>query len=154
MFGILENHQNLYSWFPKITKTTFSVSVVIIKIIEKSKDLKIAGDGIIVEGLATITIGIFAPLINLLGIFLVMIVDSFGSLSVGSGKSAILARKFKNYKEEASTIDTIMTTLGPALGAFIGGVAISLIGFQFTFLIAGVVVFLMGIIFWFRGKDI
>ena len=28
MFGLLENHQNLYSWFPKITKTTFNVSVV------------------------------------------------------------------------------------------------------------------------------
>ena len=79
-------------------------------------------------------------------------VDSFGSLLVGSGKSAILAGKLKNYKEEASTIDTIMTTLGPALGAFIGGIIISLIGFQFTFLIAGAVVFLMGIIFWFHKK--
>ncbi|MEA1936698.1 MAG: MFS transporter [Patescibacteria group bacterium] len=130
------------------------ISIVIIKIIEKFKDLKIASGGIITEGLATMVIGALAPLMNLIGIFFVMMVDSFGSLLVGSGKSSILTGKFKNYKEEASTIDTIMTTLGPALGAFIGGIAISLIGFQFTFLLAGTVVFLTGIIFWFCKKII
>jgi len=124
------------------------LSIIIIKIIEKFKDIKITGGGIITEGLATIIIGIFAPIINLLGIFFVIIIDSFGALSVGSGKSSILARKFKTHKEEASTIDTIMTTLGPALGAFIGGIAISLIGFQSTFLIAGAVVFLIGLNLW------
>ena len=130
------------------------LSIVIIKIIEKFRDFKIASGGIIIESLATIVIGIFAPIINLLGIFFVMMIDSFGSLLVGSGKSSILTKKFKNYKEEASTIDTIMTTLGPAFGAFVGGIAISLIGFQFTFLMAGAVVFLMGIIFWFCKKDV
>jgi len=130
------------------------LSIIIIKIIEKFKDLKIASGGIIIEGLATVVFGILAPVINLLGIFLIMIIDSLGSLLVGSGKSAILAGKLKNYKEEASTIDTIMTTLCPALGAFIGGIIISLIGFQFTFLIAGVVVFIAGIIFWFYRKGV
>ena len=130
------------------------LSIIIIKIIEKFRDFKIASGGIIVEGLATVAFGILAPITNLLGIFLIMVVDSFGSLSVESGKSAILTRKFKNCKEEASTIDTIMTTLGPALGAFVGGIVISLIGFQFTFLIAGVIVFLVGIIFWFHKKDV
>jgi MFS family permease len=28
MFGLLENHHNLYSWFPKMEKTTFDVSLV------------------------------------------------------------------------------------------------------------------------------
>ncbi len=130
------------------------LSIIIIKIIEKFRDLKIASGGIITEGLATVAFGILAPITNLLGIFLIMMVDSFGSLLVGSGKSAILAGKLKNYKEEASTIDTIMTTLGPALGAFVGGIVISLIGFQFTFLIAGIVVFLLGIAFWFYKKDV
>ena len=129
------------------------LSIVIIKIIEKFKDLKITGDGIITEGLTTIAFGILAPIASLPGIFFVMIINSFGALSVGSGKSSILARKLKNYKEEASTIDTIMTTLGPALGAFIGGIAISLIGFQSTFLIAGVIVFLMGMVFWLCRKN-
>jgi len=129
-------------------------SIATIKIIEKFKDLKITNGGIIAEGLATIAFGILTPIANLLGIFIVMTVNSFGALSVGSGKSSILARKFKNYKEEASTIDTIITTLGPALGAFIGGIVISLIGFQFTFLIVGVIVFLMGMILWFYKKDV
>ena len=130
------------------------LSIVIIKIIEKFKDLKITSGGIITEGLATIAFGILAPIASLLGIFLVMMVNSFGALSVGSGKSSILAGKLKNYKEEASTIDTIMTTLGPALGAFVGGIAISLIGFQSTFLIAGAIVFLVGMVFWFYRKSV
>ena len=69
------------------------LSIIIIKIIEKFEDFKITSGGIIIESLATIIIGILAPIINLLGIFLVMMVDSFGSLLVGSGKSAILAGK-------------------------------------------------------------
>ncbi len=74
-----------------------------------------------------------------------MLIDSLGALMLGSGKSSLLCKKFKNYQEEASTIDTVLTTLGPAFGALIGGIAISYIGFQNTFLFAGVIVFLFGV---------
>ncbi|MCK5084927.1 MAG: hypothetical protein KAQ64_04710, partial [Candidatus Pacebacteria bacterium] len=92
---------------------------------------------------------IFANAMNLLGLFMVMMIDTLGALLLGSGKSALLSKKLKNYQEEASTMDTVITTLGPAIGAFIGGIAISYVGFQYTFLIAGVIVFMMGLTSWF-----
>lgn len=125
------------------------LSILVIKIIEKLKNKKIISGGIIIEGIVTIILGIFAGVINLFGLFVVMIVDSLGALMLGSGKSALLAKKLKNYHEEASTIDTVITTLGPAFGALLGGIAISYIGFQSTFLFAGVIVFLFGIASWF-----
>jgi predicted MFS family arabinose efflux permease len=125
------------------------LSIVVIKIIGKFGDARIISGGMIVEGLITAVLGIFAGVMNLLGMFMAMMIDSLGALALGSGKSALLSKKFKNYQEEASTVDTVLTTLGTALGALIGGIAISYIGFQNTFLVAGVVVFMLGIISWF-----
>ena len=127
----------------------FPLSIVVIKIMGKLKNIKIISGGMAVEGTATIALGIFANVMNLLGLFIVMMVDTLGALLLGSGKSALLSKKLRKYQEEASTIDTVITTLGPAVGGFIGGIAISYIGFQNTFLIAGMIVFLFGIISWF-----
>jgi len=91
--------------------------------------------------------------LNLLAIFLVMLIDSLGSLAVGSGKSSWLAMKLKNHREEAATFDTIITTLGPALGGLLGGIVIAWIGYQNTFLMGGMIVFLIGIISWFCRID-
>ncbi len=130
------------------------LSLIVIKIIGKLKNKKIISGGIAAEGFVTIMLGAFANVMNLFGFFVVMTVDSLGALAVGSGKSALLSRKLKDYQEEASVIDTILATLGPALGALIGGITIFYIGFQNTFLIAGVVVLLLGIISWFiKIKD-
>ena len=125
------------------------LSVIVIKIIGKLKNKKIISSGIVAEGFVTIVFGMFASVMSLFGLFIVMTVDSLGALAVGSGKSALLSKRLKEYKEEASVIDTILVTLGPALGAFIGGLAISSIGFEKTFLFAGAVVFVFGIISWF-----
>ncbi len=121
------------------------LSIITIKIMGKLKSGKIISGGITIEGIATIILGLFASALNLLGFFAVMLVDSLGALMLGSGKSSLLCKKFKNYQEEASTIDTVLTTLGLAIGALIGGIAISYIGFQNTFLIAGVIVLFCGI---------
>ena len=121
------------------------LSIITIKIMGKLRSEKIISGGITIEGIATVVLGLFASALNLLGFFAVMLIDSLGALMLGSGKSSMLCKKFKNYQEEASTIDTVLTTLGPALGAFLGGLAISYIGFQNMFLFAGAAVFLFGI---------
>ncbi|MBW6441076.1 hypothetical protein K0B03_03530, partial [Patescibacteria group bacterium] len=91
----------------------------------------------------------FASVMNLFGLFVLMMIDSLGAMAFASGKSSYLSKKFKDCQEEASTIDTILTTLGPAIGALIGGIAISYIGFQNTFLFGGITVFLLGVVSWF-----
>jgi MFS family permease len=118
------------------------LSVITIKIMGKLGSKKIISSGMTIEGIATVILGFFASVLNLAGFFAVMLIDSLGALMLGSGKSSLLCKKFKNYQEEASTIDTVLATLGPAIGALIGGVAISYVGFQNTFLFAGVIVFL------------
>ncbi len=125
------------------------LSVIVIKIIEKLKNRKIISGGIIAEGFFTIILGAFSSVMNLFGFFVVMTVGSLGALATGSGKSAFLSRRFQKCKEEASVIDTILATLGPALGGLIGGVAISSLGFEKTFLFAGIIVFILGTISWF-----
>ncbi len=125
------------------------LSIMVIKIIDKFKDAKIISGGMTSEGLVTIMLGIFASVINLIGMFFVMIISSLSVLTMESGKSALFSKKLKKYQEEASTFDTVLTTLGPALGALIGGVAISYIGFQNTFLFVGIIVFLLGLASWF-----
>ena len=124
-------------------------SILVIKMIERLRNRKIISGGMVVEGSVTIIFGIFANVMNLFGLFIIMIIDSLGALALGSGKSALFAKKLNSYREEASVMDTVLTTLSPAIGAFIGGIAISYIGFQNTFLIAGIIVFMMGIISWF-----
>ncbi|MEA2098484.1 MAG: MFS transporter [Patescibacteria group bacterium] len=127
----------------------FPLSIIVIKIMGKLKNVKIISSGMAIEGAVTIILGVFANVMNLLGLFTIMIIDTLGALLLGSGKSALLSKKLKNYQEEASTIDTVLTTICPAVGAFVGGIAISYIGFQSTFLIMGIIVFMMGIISWF-----
>ncbi len=124
----------------------FPLSILVIKINENIKNLKIINSGIILEGLAAVVLGAFARTINFLAIFFMMLADSGGALALGSGKSSLLAEKFKNHKEEASTIDTVITTLGPALGGLVGGIAISSFGYQQTFIFAGLIVFFAGLI--------
>ncbi|MCK4591976.1 MFS transporter [Candidatus Parcubacteria bacterium] len=125
------------------------LSIIVIKIVEKFRDAKTISGGMTLEGLITIMLGTFASVVNLIGMFFVMVISSLSALTMESGKSALLSKKLKNYQEEASTIDTVITTLGPAIGALFGGIMIFYIGFQNTFLIAGVIVFLLGLISWF-----
>ena len=127
----------------------FPLSIIIIKIMGKLKNIKIISGGMVIEGTATIILGVFVNAMNLLGLFMVMMTDTLGALLLGSGKSALLSKKLKKYQEEASTMDTVITTLGPAFGGFVGGIAISYIGFQNTFLIAGTIVFILGVTSWF-----
>lgn len=122
------------------------LSILVVKVIENVKNLKIINSGIILEGLVSVVFGAFARTMNFLGIFFMMLADSGGALALGSGKSSLLAEKFKNHKEEASTIDTVITTLGPAVGGLVGGIAISCLGYQNTFLFAGLIVFFLGLV--------
>jgi MFS family permease len=120
-------------------------SILVIKTMGKFKKVKIVSGGIALEGFTAIVFGVFYAALSHGAIFVLNILDSMGELAMGSGKSAFFAKKLTDFKEEASTIDSIMTTLGPALGGIIGGISVSVFGYQKTFLSAGIIVTLMGL---------
>ncbi|MFA7169514.1 MAG: MFS transporter [Candidatus Paceibacterota bacterium] len=120
-------------------------SLLVIKLMGKMRKRRIVTSGMIIEGAVSVALGAFYLFLSVGAIFILNILDSMGALALGSGKSAFFAKKLENFKEEASTIDSIMTTLGPALGGFLGGAAVSVLGYQKTFTLAGAVVFAMGV---------
>lgn len=120
-------------------------SILVIKLMGKFRKTKVVAGGIALEGIVSITLGVFYSALGIGALFALNILDSMGSLALGSGKSAFFAKRLEGFREEASTIDSIMTTLGPALGGLLGGIAVSAWGYQKTFLLAGVVVFVMGV---------
>lgn len=120
-------------------------SIITIKLMGKFHKTKLVSAGIAIEGATAAAFGIFYSSLSYGAIFALNILDSAGELAMGSGKSAFFAKKLENFKEEASTIDSIMTTLGPALGGIIGGIMVSAMGYRRTFLLAGTAIFFVGI---------
>jgi MFS family permease len=119
-------------------------SFLVIRIMGRFRKTKIVSGGIMLEGLTAVCFGTFYSALSYGAVFALNILDSMGELALGSGKSAFFSKKLKGYKEEASTLDSIMTTLGPALGGLLGGLAVATWGYQTTFLLAGIIVFLVG----------
>ncbi|MDD3190537.1 MAG: MFS transporter [Candidatus Pacebacteria bacterium] len=120
-------------------------SILVIKLMGKAHKQKIASIGMIAEGAASILLGVFYTALSVGAIFVLNILDSMGALALGSGKSAFFAKRLEKLREEASTIDSVMTTLGSALGGLLGGYAILFLGYRGTFFIAGILVFVAGI---------
>ena len=116
--------------------------------------------GGLITGLFSILFGILIPVLNFLAVLIIEIGKSAGSLIANAGRSGLITRviakgedetlvsspsqKLKDGPEEASVIDTIFAPLGVALGAFISGLLIGFLGYQFLFILAGV--FLIAVI--------
>ncbi|MBU4098543.1 hypothetical protein KJ980_02730, partial [Patescibacteria group bacterium] len=92
-------------------------------------------------------------LLNIIFLFILLLIDALAGLMAGSGKSGMIAQKFAKFKEEASTIDTVLVTLGPGIGSLIGGIVITQIGFPATFLFGGLIVLISSSIFYFFTKS-
>lgn len=120
-------------------------SVLVIKLMGRFRKTRIVSAGMALEGAAALVLGVFYSALSAGAIFILSLLDSMGALALGSGKSAFFAKKLAGFREEASTIDSVMTTLGPALGGLVGGLAVSALGYQTTFVLMGAVVLMMGI---------
>lgn len=124
------------------------LSWVLIKFISKHSCYKNISLGTALSGIIFIIIGLWSNFLNLIWIFSLILFDTIAEVMDGSGKSGMMAEKFAKFKEEASTLDTILITVGPALGSIIGGVTISRIGFNATFLIGGLTVLIFSLMFY------
>lgn len=123
------------------------LSWLAIKFIGKISSFRNISSGVIANGIIFIIIGLWSGFLNSIAVFMLLLVDSIVGLMVGSGKSGMMAEKFARFKEEASTIDTVIITLGSAFGGILGGVTISYLGYQHTFLAMGTIVTLLGLAF-------
>lgn len=148
------SQNDIIGFFSLLSLVFIPLSWVAIKFIGKISSYKNISLGVIADGIIFIIIGLWSSFLNLVQVFLLLLADSIAGLMVGSGKSGMMAKKFAKFKEEASTIDTIIIALGPAIGGIVGGIAISKIGFGATFLWSGIIVLLLSVIFLtFREKQ-
>ena len=86
--------------------------------------------------------GVMAVLLSITGavpiLFAVYICENLGRVVSESGKSAFLTKMFNHSKEEGAMFDTVLTSLGVAAGALIGGVLGNWLGLRAMFFINGV----------------
>lgn len=144
---------NIIGFFSLLSLVFIPLSWIIIKYIGKITSYKNITLGVTVDGIIFIIIGLFSSILNLILVFLLLLADTVGGLMAGSGKSGMIAEKFAKFKEEASTIDTVIVTLAPALGGIIGGIVISQIGYAATFLWGGIIVLIFALIFYLFTKS-
>lgn len=130
------------------------LSLFAVKVMEKMKDLGIVRKGILIEGIVSMFIGFFAPALNFFMMLAAVISDNFGVLLSDTGKSSFLSEKLKEYKEEASMIDTIISTLFPALGSLLGGFMISHVGYRSVFVLMGIAIFALSLFSFFAARSI
>lgn len=141
------SQNDIIGFFSLLSLVFIPLSWLAIKFIGKISSYKNISLGVIADGIIFIIIGLWSSFLNLVQVFLLLLVDTIAGLMVGSGKSGMMAKKFAKFKEEASTIDTIIIAFGPAIGGIVGGIAISKIGFGATFLWSGVIVLLLSVSF-------
>ena len=114
------------------------------------------GKNSIVKG--ALTAGVFSSFfvfpLSVLGFWPVFIVDFFkgaGSFMCNTGRSSLIARKFKDEPEEAAAFDTIFSPLGVALGSFTAGLLIGPLGYGWLFYCGGATVLAVVAMVWFFG---
>lgn len=131
------------------------LSWIAIMFIGKISSFRNVSYGVLASGIIFIIIGLWSNFLNYIGMFALVLIDQIAGLMAGSGKSGMMAKKFEKFKEEASTIDTMIVALGPAVGGIAGGIIISYVGYQNTFMYMGLIVFFLGLIsfLYFSGKE-
>ena len=94
-------------------------------------------------GIFSILFGALVPVFNFLTIFLANMGRSVGDFMANSGRSGLMNRELKEYPEEAGAIDTIFAPLGTAVGSFVGGMLVGILGFSPLFVFGGIFVLLI-----------
>lgn len=121
------------------------LSLAIIKVIGKFKNMENINIGAGASGFAVFVMGVFGPILGGVHFLIFMVIDGFGGLALGAGKSALFAGKFTKDKEEASTLDSIISQAGIAIGGILGGILISVIGYGYTFAFLGAIVLMFAL---------
>ncbi len=116
------------------------ISIFVIRLLNKNKTSSNIYRGGIIYSLAALIMGFAAPVLNFVSVLAVNLLKGFGGLLVSSSRSGLVSRTFSDKPEEAGVIDTMLSPLGTALGAFAGGFIVSAFGYLALFIIGGFVV--------------
>lgn len=122
------------------------LSILGIKLLSSSRVANIILKGSVLIGFSTVLFGLYAGTIGLLGIFILMELQEFGSFITNSARSGFLSKLFSSSPKEAGAIDTIFSSLGIALGSLTGGLLVGYLGYSMVFIIGGIIVLFLSLI--------
>ncbi len=128
------------------------ISIWVIKQIAKSRSEVNVSRGSQITGIFSILLGGLAGILNFYYVFFIMLGKFIGGLMANSGRSGLLTTKLKELPEESAAVDTIFSPLATAIGAIIGGLIISPLGYPLTFVFSGILIFGGGLIASLRNK--
>lgn len=139
--------QDMIIKFASIISLAYAfLSLAIIRIMGRWGSAKNINYGVAAKGVIGVVLGLGLYAFNVVIVFILVLLDSLTDLVSGSGKSSLLAEKFKNFKEEAATFDTVLTQSGTAMGGLLGGLVISFAGYSHTFIIFSIIILMFSAI--------
>ena len=140
--------QNLILVFISVFSALFlPLSLFLIKQLGQFKSAKNIFRGGLIAGTFSILFGVMTPVLNFFNILLINLGRAAGDLISGAGRSGLISQKLKENPEEAGALDTIFSPLGVALGAGIAGLIIGFLGYQLLFLLGGIFVIVITLLF-------
>ncbi len=116
------------------------VSMAVVSVIGKLKSRRNVYFGSVITALFYVILGGLSMFLNFYSLFLLMTVQSIGGLMVGSGRSALMTTKLKEYPQESAAVDSIFSPFSTAVGGLIGGLVIVLFGYPLIFIFSGAVI--------------
>jgi len=151
---VLSWTDNIILLFVSISSLVFTpISLFIINRLSYFRPEKSLFEGGVVIGISTIFIGILIPFLNFINLLFLDLGRILGLLSVNSVRSGVIYKKLKKYPEEGGFIDTMFQPLGIAIGSFLGGLLVGVIGFSNMFILLGTITCLVVLIFKSNGSN-
>lgn len=139
--------QNKILIFNSILSLVFlPISFWVIKQVARFKSELNILKGSQITAIFSFLLGSLASILNFYLIFFLMLGKYISGLMTGAGRSGLLTTELKRYPEESAAIDTIFAPLATAVGALIGGLIISPLGYPLIFILFGIIILTLGII--------
>jgi MFS family permease len=119
------------------------ISIYGIKILSRFNVVKTIFVGGIIFAVSSIVIGLAAAVAGFTGVLILMEIGELGSFLSNSSRSGYMSKAFSSFPHGSAVLDTIFSPLGTALGAMLGGLLVSHIGYSGIFVFGGILILLL-----------
>jgi len=130
------------------------LSVYGIKILSNFNVVKTIFVGGIIFAASSIIIGLTVAVVGFAGVLVLMEIGELGSFLSNSSRSGFMSKAFSTFPHGSAVLDTIFSPLGTALGAMLGGLLVSHIGYSGIFVFGGILILLLTFLIKFSPLDI